>query len=122
MVVVAVVLVVGSDPLLTSISATTTGIWRAGSLQNWLNNQNYFGRHFKVRQPDGEDDRGVYKMSPSTVESMDNEFVLTYGSSVDPNGSEFECGPFGLIKGAEVILDKDKELLIADNDFGAYVL
>ena len=59
-------------------------------------------------------------MTEETMNSMSDPVVLTMGSCVDPNGSDFACGPFGLIRGAETLLDKD-ELLVADNDFGSYI-
>ena len=88
--------------------------------KNWRSNANYQGRHFEIRQPSGSGDRGVYNMTEETAKTMDNTVVLTMGSCVDPNGSDFSCGPFGLIKGAETLLG-DNELLVADNDFGSYI-
>jgi hypothetical protein len=88
--------------------------------QTWRGNANYQGRHFEVRQPSSSSDRGVYNMTQDTLDTMKDPTVLTMGSCVDPNGSDFACGPFGLIRGAETLLG-DNELLVADNDFGSYI-
>ena len=74
--------------------------------KNWLNNQNYF-RAVTSRcvSHHGEDDRGVYNMTQHGEQSMQ-----TTQSCADlwllpstPTAIDFECGPFGLIRGVEVI-------------------
>ena len=93
--------------------------------KTWLQNQNYQGRHFQIRQPDNQNDRAVYNMTSRTLEIVeDYTFILTMGSSVDVNGSEFDAGPFGFIKGLETLAGRTNRndlMLIADNKYGAYV-
>ena len=85
----------------------------------WRQNQNYHGPHFGTRRAAG---RETFQMTQATLVSLTAQpCILTMGSCLDPNGNDFQAGPFGLIREGERITDQNGDLILAENDFGSYI-
>ena len=89
--------------------------------RRWLQNQNYFGRHFTVRDCNGNF-RGTFNCSAAAYGTFANQ-VLTNGSCIDiENERSWECGPFGLYAQKEIDgAASDNEALKANYKWGSYV-
>ena len=86
--------------------------------KGWVENQNYFGRHFRCRDTKG-DIKGVYNLSNDAYDSM-KDVTLIQGSVIDIDGeSEWQCGPFGVLREWEK--EKGGTRIKCDSDQGAYI-
>ena len=89
--------------------------------KRWLENQNYFGRHFQVRDVGG-DFRGTYNVSSSAYATFKPRF-LTRGSCIDiEQENRWQCGPFGLFAQFESAGGAaDNTALRSDVKYGSYI-
>ena len=89
--------------------------------KRWLENQNYFGRHFRTRETEDLGFLATYKMTQATFDSF-RDHTLTKGSCIDIEVEDrFLCGPFCLFKEKEIELGDDFVSLTCVPENGGYI-